>query len=259
MRFRSYWLCIVAFIVCLSTRKPSGDELFSPDKVISDIFLNFVGTEFYYAPHPIPPYAPIHPDSLSEEIEGPLEIEGFTTDEKTSQDSIYQAELTAFNQFDWKTYQKERKVWENHTPQLRKEAPIIHLFDSLISGDTRKLQPYLNYSKGLYQSNHGLSEQWFKLYQQLSDTDAVKIDFSTISKTGGYLIKPASSFDKKAKPKGTVGVLTFSNMVFNKEAKIGCFYASFICGDLCGTGYILYIELENGLWKIHTSHALWVT
>lgn len=57
----------------------------------------------------------------------------------------------------------------------------------------------------------------------------------------------------------SIGVISFSNIYFNKVKDRGLLYYEFYCGEKCGKGEVLLIEKKAGLWKIQKNMRLWIS
>lgn len=57
----------------------------------------------------------------------------------------------------------------------------------------------------------------------------------------------------------SIGIISFSNIYFNKERNKGVLYYEFVCGEKCGKGEVLWIEKQDGLWTIEKWIRMWIS
>jgi len=55
------------------------------------------------------------------------------------------------------------------------------------------------------------------------------------------------------------GVLTLSEIVFNKKRNRALVSYSFVCGELCGYGNVLVLRKVGEKWKIYKTCEGWVS
>ncbi|WP_333851692.1 hypothetical protein [Epilithonimonas sp.] len=84
--------------------------------------------------------------------------------------------------------------------------------------------------------------------------------------TNKYIFKKTSElpFDNsyenwKNKYPKFFGVLSFSQIYFDKEMKNGILSTTYICGISCTVGYLVYIEMVNNKWKIKKVDKTWIS
>jgi len=56
-----------------------------------------------------------------------------------------------------------------------------------------------------------------------------------------------------------IGTVSFSKIAFSNNKSKAAVYTSFICGNLCGSGQILFFEKVNGVWKYIRTWDMWVS
>ena len=57
----------------------------------------------------------------------------------------------------------------------------------------------------------------------------------------------------------SIGIISFSNIYFNKERNKGFLYYEFDCGEKCGKGEVLLIAKQDGLWTIEKWIRMWIS
>ena len=62
-----------------------------------------------------------------------------------------------------------------------------------------------------------------------------------------------------AKYPGSVGYVSLSRVGFNNEADQALVYVGHTCGGLCGTGKLVLLQKQNGLWGITKELLLWIS
>lgn len=55
------------------------------------------------------------------------------------------------------------------------------------------------------------------------------------------------------------GVLSFSQIYFDKEMKKAILSVTYICGVNCSVGYLVYIEKEKNKWKVKKVNNTWIS
>jgi hypothetical protein len=55
------------------------------------------------------------------------------------------------------------------------------------------------------------------------------------------------------------GIIGLSNVGFNREMNQAFVATSKSCGGLCGAGYYVLLEKENGVWKVSSQTMTWVS
>jgi len=56
-----------------------------------------------------------------------------------------------------------------------------------------------------------------------------------------------------------IGTISFSKIAFSNNRSKAAVYTSFICGNLCGSGQILFFEKLNGVWRYIRTWDMWVS
>ncbi len=55
-----------------------------------------------------------------------------------------------------------------------------------------------------------------------------------------------------------IGSVSFSKVAYSTDRNKAAVYTSFICGNLCGSGQILFFQKINGVWKFIKTWDMWV-
>ena len=174
---RNILILIVTFVTGCSIQQTSEQE------VINATFMEMVGTVYYNEPLPPPPYRPIHPDTLENEIEEDIEITIELDDENYKvKDSLTLARewrvrrdslLEEFDNFDWGKYKQDSIVWHKllENPKRDKRKIILKVYDSLIAPN----QDFINLSHRLtkegFKKNINLEDSWRQLLIKLIKSD----------------------------------------------------------------------------------------
>lgn len=74
----------------------------------------------------------------------------------------------------------------------------------------------------------------------------------------GLLTVSASEFQQKREAMPTSGVLRFSAPGYSTDG-YSLVYASYICGGLCGYGWLFLLKQEEGSWRVVASEGLWIS
>jgi hypothetical protein len=56
-----------------------------------------------------------------------------------------------------------------------------------------------------------------------------------------------------------LGIVTTSPVVFSAELSQAVIYITFSCGELCGEGAFLWLQYEQGQWRLLEEISLWVS
>lgn len=219
-------------------------------QAINDIFLKLIGTDYYYAPIPPPPYRPLNPDNIIE-----------VRDEEDS--AYYQEERERYHadsaKFDWATYQAELAFYDSirSKPSLDTLNLVILLHDSLV---VKKPYDFLTriLSPDGFKRNFQVDTTWRSLAIGLLTLKSSRLlDIDKIKNVGRYSIKNESTYVQSHDDR-VIGRIGISRVYFNEEYSRGCLYYSFICRGDCGYGELVFIELVNGVWKVAGLRELWV-
>jgi hypothetical protein len=102
-----------------------------------------------------------------------------------------------------------------------------------------------------YQSRRKLSGVGFTQGYKIGPDIPIQTTGFKIVLSSSYKPKPGS-FDRVLK------VLSFSRIIFDKGPNEGMLTAEYICGELCGNGYRIYIRKEHDKWIINSIEHVWV-
>ena len=116
---------------------------------------------------------------------------------------------------------------------------VVHKLDSLLAGNP---QLVLVQSQQQEQEIQGNDPQ--KLIKKAIDDHEKVTD---------------KELDKSTKKAFETGLLTLSEIVFDKQHKHAVVAYSFVCGGLCGNGNTLLLEKVGKKWKISKSCGGWVS
>jgi hypothetical protein len=104
---------------------------------------------------------------------------------------------------------------------------------------------------------------------QLSKSKGEKyiLDYKNITLNDKYKLKNIKDFPERndddfwQKKYGFVfsGIVSFTRIRFDENKKFGVLDAGFVCGNLCGQGYRIFIKNENGKWIIDEIQGTWVS
>ncbi|MDP2041320.1 MAG: hypothetical protein Q8S14_06320 [Algoriphagus sp.] len=262
---KNIFILISTILVGCSTQNSLEKE------VINATFMDMVGTQYYKEPLPIPPYRPIHPDSISNEIEGDIELaiefEGETYEPK---DSLALAKertlernrlLKEYTSFDWDKYKKDSIEWYEQLNNIERDKRNIVLLvnDSLINPNLDYLDLTFRLTEVGFQTNIQLEESWRQLMIQLveSNFESKHLKFEEFTNIGEYQLQPMN-FEPTEQDR-VVAILTFSRIVFNENKTKACFYYKEYCGSDCGYGYMVFVERINGKWNLKAKSQLWIS
>jgi len=86
----------------------------------------------------------------------------------------------------------------------------------------------------------------------------LKLDLNKINNTA---LNKLVAVDLKIQPKLNIGdkIITYSRIIYNENNDKGCFYFENYCAGLCGSGQLVFVEKENGIWKIKLKIIDWIS
>jgi len=260
-----YIFPIVLFLISCSHKQYPELE------VINATFMDMVGTHYYNTPLPPPPYKPVHPDSIyneiEDEIEFSIELEGtelFQFDSASTtkrHKDQYDSLLTAFTQFDWEQYKQDTLQWEKDSKNRAKDSRNLILLanDSLLAPTTGFVDLSGQLTHSGFKDNFALDSSWLPLILKFTRSILEKepFDANALTNTGEYSIRGIDY--QPSEDDRIVATIAFSRVVFNEDQGRACYYYQEICGRLCGYGYLVFAEREDGRWKIKGVKELWVS
>ena len=221
-------------VSCLFKKDNTDSEI----KLLNDIFIELIGTEYYYEKLPIPPM--------------PIEYA------ENKQDSInYQTQKKKFDE-----------AFEN--PKLDK-AKLVLGISSDFNNPRRKFRDWNTQESSFprkYYPDSLHSKDFDQLLTQLVDSTAFekgKLELIKLTQTGKYIIKDLGQLEKQKKEYWKsieyryIASIRFSDFKFSKNNNKAIFYFDFFCGNLCGSGEIIFCIKENDKWKIVNRNMLWVS
>ena len=227
----SFFLILVS---CLSKKDNADSEL----NILNDIFLELVGTEYYYEKLPIPPMPLEYAENKQDSIEHHIQKEKY--DEAFANPKLDKSELVLGISSDFNNPKREFRNWNTNESTF----PRGHYPDSLHSKDFDQLLIELVDSTSFQKG---------------------KLELIKLKQTGKYSIKDLGELEKqnkeywKSKEYRYIASIRFSDFKINKKNNKAIFYFDFLCGNLCGSGEIIYCIKENGKWKIVERNMLWVS
>ena len=219
---------------CLSSSNNTSSEM----ELLNDVFVELVGTEYYYEKLPIPPipleYAENKQDSLNYLIKKEKIDEAFKNPKLEKMDLLIGIEPYHLNP------KRQFKYWHIDNSS----SPRIHYKESLHSKDFDNL-----------------------LIQLIDSTKFKKgkIELDKLYKKGRYVIKDLGQLKKdkteywNSSEYRYVASIRFSDFKINQKNNKAIFYFDFLCGKLCGTGEIIFCIKQGGKWKIVERNTLWVS
>ncbi len=222
----------------LASCSPKSENTISEMELLNDIFIELVGTEYYYEKLPIPPmpleYAENKQDSLNYLIGKEKFDKAFDNPKLETADLIIGIEPYHLNP------KREFKDWYSEDSSFLR----MHYKDSLHSKDFDNL-----------------------LIQLIDSTkfEKGKLELNKLYERGRYIIKDLGQLEKEKKEYWNsseyryVASIRFSDFKINQRNDRAIFYFDFLCGSLCGSGEIIFCIKENGKWKIVDRNMLWVS
>ncbi|WP_299781332.1 hypothetical protein [uncultured Formosa sp.] len=229
-----YTSLLSVLVSCL----PKHNNTISEIEILNDIFLDIIGTEYYYKKPPIPPM--------------PLEY--------------------AENKHDSINYQIQKQKFDEaiNNPKIDKSALVLGI-DSYFNNPKKEFKNWdikqssclrIHYSDSLY------LKEFDQLLTELTDSisfNTGKLELSKLTQTGKYIIKDLAQLEKQNKEYWNsteyryIASIRFSDFKINKKNDSAIFYLNFTCGNLCGSGEIIFCIKECGKWKIMDRNILWVS
>lgn len=221
-------------VSCLPKSGSANSEM----ELLDDIFLDLVGTDYYYEKLSIPTmpleYAENKQDSLNHKIQKEKFKEAFDRPKLEKADLVIGIDPYNLNP------KREFKSWYIDDSDF----PRIHYNDTLHSKD------------------------FDHLFFQLIDSTKFKrgkLELDSLHKKGRYIVKDLFQLEKENKEYWRsseyryIASIRFSDFKINQKNDKAIFYYDFFCGELCGSGEIILSIKENGKWKIADRYMLWVS
>lgn len=63
----------------------------------------------------------------------------------------------------------------------------------------------------------------------------------------------------KVRPAGANGIISLSRVGFDRTLHEAIVSTSFVCGGLCGEGWIYILKKQHGVWRVVEEHWTWVS
>ncbi|THD67408.1 hypothetical protein E7Z59_07030 [Robertkochia marina] len=229
-----YIFIISVLCSCTSNTRKTFSEI----EILNDVFLDLIGTQYYYEELPIPPL--------------PLEYA------ENKQDSLrYKIQKEQFDE-----------AYDN--PKLDSSKLVIGILPSFIN--PKQAFEYWNPKQESFPRIHYSPELHSKEFDQLltkmvdsTDFNPGKIELNALKNKGRYIIKDLAILASqdpeywKSPDYRYIGSIRFSDFKINKNNDKAIFYYSMPCGRLCGSGELIFCVKSNGKWKIADTIQLWVS
>ena len=225
---------ISLFIGC-SPKVPNTDPEI---EILNDIFLELVGTEYYYKKLPPPPM--------------PLEYA------ENKQDSI--------NYY----INKEKYDSAFDGPKLDKSTLVIGM-DPFPNNPKRVFRDW-DIQDTVFLRSHYTDSIHSKDFDQLlsrlvdsTDFKNKKLVLSQLKYTGRYVLKDLGKLDEqktaywKSEKFRYIASIKFSDIKINTQHNKAVFYLDFLCGKLCGSGEIIFCQKIATRWQIVDRYLIWVS
>lgn len=206
--------------------------------ILNDIFLELVGTEYYYERLPISPMPLEYAENKQDSINYQIQKEKY--DKAFANPKLDKSELVLGISSDFKNPKREFRDWNTQESSFPREyypAPLHSKdFDQLLA----ELVDSTSFQRG-------------------------KLELIKLKQTGKYIIKDLGQLENqnkeywKSKEYRYIASIRFSDFKINKNNDKAIFYFDFLCGNLCGSGEIIFCIKENEKWKIVERNILWVS
>ena len=218
---------IILFGILTGCDNAVSEQDFEESNVINQTFVEIMGTGWYYEPLPIPPM--------------PLE------ENSTKEDSI------RFNN------EKIESQFRLNNRKLDTSELQVYVFDTLVTyKGGRELESILTQEN--FENNFPVDTSWVKLIGKLNRIEKTsKLDLTEINQTGKYTLVSYQEFKDTTGTKRKIGTIVFSRVAFDENKTRGVFYYSFVCGGLCGSGSIVFVEKIDNKWQIIGQREMWVS
>jgi len=255
----------IFILLTISCTIDNQEDHFEDLNVINDTFLELVDTGFYRTPLPPPPYRPLSNSEMDEELSEPitfkggLDIEGYEPPDSAYFERLRHETDSIYRNFNWEKYKRDSIEYEElvKNPPYDSSTLVILVWDSLYDYKPNEFNQRITTSE-MYSQNFNVDSTWRPLVIELIDSvqDERKFPFERLENTGRFNLKPYS-YDTLENDR-IIGKIWFSKVVFNDSLDRGCYYYGFLCGRLCGWGYIIFVEKKNDKWVIVGARELWV-
>jgi len=102
--------------------------------------------------------------------------------------------------------------------------------------------------------------EYFDIIEKLNNSKQKKeIDVEIFSNKNFYIIDKASQISKIKNEECIIGLIGFSNLVYDTNNSLACLYGQLICGGECGSGELFFLKFENDKWTVIARKTLWIS
>ena len=155
------------------------------------------------------------------------------------------------------------KKWQDSLKKILDTAELFvvvnHKIDTLSNSDIVSIQETISSNKNNLEYKMKGDTSFNEAIRELCNN---KLIFDTLDATKlrtrfNYIIYADRAFPKDKVRQ--IGAVAFSKIAFSNNRSKAAVYTSFICGNLCGSGQILFFEKVKGIWKYIKSWDMWVS
>jgi hypothetical protein len=148
----------------------------------------------------------------------------------------------------------EYSEWKKERDKLEKDtSTVIIAFDPFLTKEEKLIEESKSYFPEIEISKIKNEEE-----------SKFRFDFEKIKLNNKFKLKNISKF-----PKDDIfetkydfifsGIVSFSRIQFDKKRKNGILEGGFVCGRLCGHGFIIHIKNVKNKWKIYKIQGTWIS
>lgn len=109
-----------------------------------------------------------------------------------------------------------------------------------------------------YENRMPKGEEWRKLVSYAIDIKNENDLIFRLGQAGEYFLIPGKEFDKLSR-EDVDGVISISDLAFNKQRNRAVIYVAFICGGECGYGQLYFLSKEDQNWKVVGNKGFWIS
>ncbi|MEM9676011.1 MAG: hypothetical protein AAF992_25700 [Bacteroidota bacterium] len=108
-----------------------------------------------------------------------------------------------------------------------------------------------------YENRIPKGEEWRGLVSEAINIKNENDLIFRLGQAGEYFLIPGKEFDKLSR-EGIDGVISISDLAFNKQRNRVVIYVAFLCGGECGYGQLYFFSKENQNWKVVGARGFWI-
>jgi hypothetical protein len=198
------------------------------------------------------------------------EIYNLSLDYTTGSDTFYRYHLKIPPLFPQLNADKHDSIermrftkWRDSTKKILDTAELFvivkHKIDTLSKSEIERIQETITTNRNNLEYKMGGDTSFNEVIIGLCNNKLLfdTLDVSKLRTNFNYKIYNDRQFSQDKFRQ--IGTVSFSKVSFSNNKTKAAIYTSFICGNLCGSGQILFFEKVNGNWRYIKTWDMWVS